>query len=252
MLVERDQLPKGSGVDSLHQERRGGAVTGEGLVGHQVFVVVLAGSLQFGFDVFGAATHHKSLGLGKEVGQENVVVVADGVVREHRRDEITGNEAGALMNQLIECVLSVGSRLTPDDGTGSVVVDGPAVAVNALAVTFHVALLEVGGKAVEVLVVGENGVAFGSVKVVIPDADESHENGDVLREGSGSEVFVHAVGTGQEFFEGVGSDDDGDGKTDGRPQGVAASYPVPKFEHVVGVDAEFFHFFGVGREGHEV
>jgi len=89
---------------------------------------------------------HERLALRKAVGQKNAVVFADGVVRRERREKIDGNDARALMQELIKGVLPVGSRLAPDDGARGVVVDDPTLAVDALAVALHVALLEVRGK----------------------------------------------------------------------------------------------------------
>jgi hypothetical protein len=41
-------------------------------------------------------------------------------------------------------------------------------------------LLEVIGKLVHVLVVGKKGVGLGAIEVVVPDAEESEEDGEVV------------------------------------------------------------------------
>jgi len=41
-------------------------------------------------------------------------------------------------------------------------------------------LLEIVGKLVHVLVVGEKGVGLGAVEVVVPDAQKSEEDGEVV------------------------------------------------------------------------
>lgn len=59
-----------------------------------------------------------------------------------------------LMNQLVERMLSVGAGFSPHDWT-SVEVHSLSGLGHTLAVTFHIALLEIGGKAVQILIVGQ-------------------------------------------------------------------------------------------------
>ena len=54
------------------------------------------------------------------------------------------------MNELIEGVLAVGARLSPNNGAGGVL-NSPPVSGHILAIGFHVTLLEVGCEAVHVL-----------------------------------------------------------------------------------------------------
>ena len=87
---------------------------------------------------------HQGFGLGKEVGEQLLVVIANLVVAVGRGDEVARNHLGALMDQLVEGVLAVRTRFTPKDRAG-LVVHSLAFAVDGLAVGFHVGLLEVGG-----------------------------------------------------------------------------------------------------------
>ena len=57
-------------------------------------------------------------------------------------DEVCGDEASALMDQLIETVLPVSAGLSPED-CACVVVDMCAVKANVLAIGFHGQLLEI-------------------------------------------------------------------------------------------------------------
>ncbi len=82
------------------------------------------------------------------------MVVPERVVAPRRGDEVCRHEAGALVDELIEGVLAVGARLAPDDRPG-LPGDRLAVQVDVLAVALHVALLHVGGEAMEVLVIGQ-------------------------------------------------------------------------------------------------
>ena len=68
----------------------------------------------------------ESLGLRKEVGEEDAVVerVADRVVRRRRRNEVGGDNLRALMHELVERVLAVRARCAPDDRLWRVSVRG--------------------------------------------------------------------------------------------------------------------------------
>ena len=65
-------------------------------------------------------------------------------------------------------------------------------------------------------------------------------------------VLVRLVGAGEQLFEPVHADGDGDRQADGRPQRVAPADPVPELEHVGGVDPERGHRLGIGGQGGEV
>ena len=46
------------------------------------------------------------------------MVIADRVLALGRGQEIAGNQLGPLMDELVEGMLAVGARLSPDDGAG--------------------------------------------------------------------------------------------------------------------------------------
>ncbi len=178
-------------------------------------------------------------------------MVADLVVAVCRGDEVARNHLGALVDELVEGVLAVRARFTPEDRAG-LVVHALGIAVNGLAVGFHVGLLEVGGEAVQVLVVREHRVAGSAEEVVVPNADEGEDHRHVLVGRGGLEMLIHLVGALVELHVVLEADAERDGEADGRPQGVAATHPVPEFEHVRGVDTEGGDGLGVGGERHEV
>src|SRR3954447_2321440 len=97
---------------------------------------------------------------------------AQGVQGLSERDEITGYEPCSLMDQLIEGMLAVGSRLTPVDRPG-VVIHSCAVDRDMLAVALHRQLLEVGGKALQILLIGQHGDGLGAEEVVVPDGEQT-------------------------------------------------------------------------------
>ena len=68
-------------------------------------------------DLFFGLTEGQRLGLSEEVAQENAVVlgVRNRVMRRCGREEVGRDEFCALVNKLVERVLSVGTRSAPDD-----------------------------------------------------------------------------------------------------------------------------------------
>lgn len=148
VLIVDNQSTQSGGCDLVGQDGSGRSVTQEGLVGHKLVGSTL--SLDF---IWGLADH-KSLSLCEEIGGEHllVLVLFDGVVALSSQDEISGNELGALVEELVERVLGVGGWLTKQDGTSGVL-DVVAAAGDGLAVGLHGELLEVGREAVHVLVV---------------------------------------------------------------------------------------------------
>ena len=103
-----------------------------------------------------------------------------------------GNPLRALVDELVEGVLAVRARLAPDDRPGDRL-DRLAVALDALAVALHVALLEVGGEAVHVLVVGQDGDGARAVEIVVPDAEQAERHRQVFLRRRVEEVVVHRV-----------------------------------------------------------
>ena len=215
------------------------------------FFFGLAGGAEFFLSLGESLAVHQSFRLSEEVGEQLLVVIANLVVAVGRGDEVTRNHLGALVDELVEGMLAVRTRFAPENRT-RLVVHALGIAVNGLAVGFHVCLLEVGGEAVEVLVVREHGVAGCAKEVVVPNADEGEDDREVLVSRSGLEMLIHFVSALVELHVVFEADAEADGKTDCRPQRIAAANPVPEFEHVSRVDTEFGNGFGVGGESDEV
>lgn len=119
-------------------------------------------------DILLGLAKRQSLWLSEEVTQQDSVVVGavlvERVVARCGRDEVRGDQLGALMDELVERMLAVGSRSSPQDGSG-LIVDAASILCHEFAVRFHVALLEVVSEFVEVLVVWQEGVGLRACKV---------------------------------------------------------------------------------------
>jgi hypothetical protein len=83
------------------------------------------------------------------------MMITDSIVTIYRRNKITGDHDSALVDQLVKRMLSVCARLAPDYRACQVVHSCP-VSVDTLAITFHITLLKIGGKTVQVLVIWKN------------------------------------------------------------------------------------------------
>src|SRR5690606_17629463 len=82
---------------------------------------------------------HEGLGLGEEVGEQRGMVRAQRVLAARRREEVTRDQLRALVDELVEGVLAVGTGLAPDHRP-RLPRDALAGAGHALAVALHVAL----------------------------------------------------------------------------------------------------------------
>lgn len=163
VLVVDNQSTESRGCDLVSQDGGSRSVAQEGLVRDKVIRRTLC------LNLVGGLADHKSLSLGEEVGckhpehvsqqylYENisnlllVLVIVDRVVALGSHDEISGDELGALVEQLVEGVLGIGSRLT-EQNRASGVLDVVATACDGLSVRLHRQLLEISGEPVEILV----------------------------------------------------------------------------------------------------
>src|SRR5258708_26482109 len=95
---------------------------------------------------------------------------AEGVQGLIEADEVARNQLGSLVNELVEGMLTIGTRLSPDNGAG-LVVHFPALQIDMLPIALHIQLLQVGTEASQVMIIGQDGNGFGIKEVVLPDAN---------------------------------------------------------------------------------
>ena len=249
MLVQGNQRAQNTRGQTRRHDGGGGAVTAEDTCVDHVLCGALCTNLFLGL------TESESLRLREEVSQEqfvNVLLAVLGRVdRVSECQEVRGNQAGTLVDQLVESVLAVGAGLAPEHFTGCVVDEG-AVRTNGLTVGLHGQLLQVCGEAVQVLVVGQNRVGLSTQEVHVPNVQQTHQNGYVLSQGSGAEVLIHCVEACEEVSENLRAENDSQGGTDRGVYGVAAANPVPEAESVLGVNAECRNLVQCGGDSHEV
>uniref|UniRef100_A0A2D4N154 Uncharacterized protein n=1 Tax=Micrurus spixii TaxID=129469 RepID=A0A2D4N154_9SAUR len=165
--------------------------------------------------------------------------------------KVTRDHASTLMNQLVEGMLSIGSRFAPHDWS-SIIVHTGALPCDVLPIRLHIPLLKVSSKAVHVLVIGQQRMSFCAVTVDVPDPQHRQQHGDILLQGSRAEVIVHPVGSSKQFLKIVKTNMQSNGKANGRPQRVTSTNPIPELKHVCGVNSEVFDFRPIGREGSEM
>ena len=69
-------------------------------------------------DFIGGAPERQRLGLREHVGDEQVVVVPEGIEAFREAHEVARDQPRALVDQLVEAVLAVRPRLAPVDRAG--------------------------------------------------------------------------------------------------------------------------------------
>ena len=115
VLVERDQLAEHRGRQSVGQDRVRRTVALEDAMRHE------RGGRALGLHLLGGLAERERLGLREDVGQQDVVMPAQRRERVREGDEVARDQPRALMDQLVERVLSVGAGLAPVDRAGLVV-----------------------------------------------------------------------------------------------------------------------------------
>ena len=140
----------------------------------------------------GVATHRQRLGLGQRAGLVHRVEfgVAGGQIGRHQ--EFGGEGFAALVEQLHEGVLGVGTGAAEEHRAGAVA-DGPAIAGRGLAQALHEQLLQVVGQAGQALGVRQHDQAVAVLEVDVPDVDQCGQHGQVLVERRSAEMSVHGA-----------------------------------------------------------
>ena len=162
VLVEGDELAEDFRGEALGKDRIRWAVALEDAMGHEP--IRRAFRLYF----LRRLAECQRLGLGEDVGHEHVMVPAKGVERLAKSDEVARDEPRSLMDQLVEGMLAVGPRLAPIDGAG-IIGDFSAIEGHVFAIALHGQLLQIGRKALEILLVGQHRDGLGAEEVVVPN-----------------------------------------------------------------------------------
>ncbi len=219
VFVKGDQLPQNSRRQERRQQGIARSVAGTGLVG------LARGSKGQGF------------ALGKAVGHQTVVMIGHPVVGAGKRDEIAGDPARSLMEQLKKSVLAWRPRLSPDNRR-RVMIERGAHDPNALAVALHLKLLEIGGEFAESLAVGRDAMGLGIEKAAVPNPQQAQQHGHVRLQGRATKMRVHRVHTPEHFAKGFGAHGQHQRETRRRGQGKTTAHPIPELKAINRVDAE--------------
>src|SRR6266481_3027667 len=142
-------------------------------------------------------------------------------------DEVAGNQLRALVDELVKRMLPVGSGFAPEDGS-RLIIDRSPVKRHMLAVRLHRELLQISRKPLEVLIVGKDADGLRTKKIVVPDSEQTHQNGQVPVERRGAKMFVYRVEAGKHRAEVVRTNRDHRRKTDRRVHRITSSHPVPE------------------------
>src|ERR1700752_2713035 len=103
------------------------------------------------------------------------MVTSKRIQRLSKSNEVARDQPRSLGDELIKRVLSVGTRLAPVDRP-RVIFHGLALARDGLAVAFHHELLQIGGKALQILFIWKNRNRLRAKEIVIPDRQQPHDH----------------------------------------------------------------------------
>src|SRR3984957_20459652 len=103
MLVKCDQLAQSLRCQPIGENRVRRPVAFEDAMWRQPIRCTL------GLDLLQRFSEGERLSLREDVCEENVVMPSDRVERLSKRDEVAGDQSGALMDQLIEGMLAIGA-----------------------------------------------------------------------------------------------------------------------------------------------
>src|SRR4051794_8485618 len=117
------------------------------------------------------------------------MMIALGVEGLAESNEIARNHLRALMQQLIERVLPVRAGLAPINRTRLIRLNRLSVERHALTQTLHRELLEICREALQVLIVRKDRDSLDGKKVVVPDGEQPHQDGQIAIERGRAEML---------------------------------------------------------------
>src|SRR3984957_5112529 len=240
MFVERYQFAQGFWSQAFRQEGIRRTIALEYAVGDQPLWRTL------GFHLLRSLAKSQRFGLRANIGNQHVVMPAKRIESLRKRDEVRRDEPSSLMNQLVERVLTVGSRFAPINWTGLMPHCFP-VERHMLAIALHRQLLQIGREPLQVLFVRQNRYGLRAEEIVVPKRQQTHQHRQVSLEGRGAEVLVHLMETMQQRAKIFRANGDHRGEANGRVHRVASADPVPEFEHVRSIDPELCNFGSICR-----
>ena len=251
MLVDGQKLPNRKGIQTGHEHRTGGAVALKDLVRTKGLIDTL------GDKILQRLAIRQSIGLREEVGHELIVVGNRLSVHVNRCLTLAEtNEIGrydpSLVHELVERMLSVGAGLSKVDLTG-LEGQGRAIDRHALAVGFHIDLLDVSREALQGLRVRQKGAGGISHERGVPNTQQTEQDGNVLSQRSIEEMLVHIMGTVQEGTHHLirVAQTKGD-QSDGTAHRETSADPIPESKDVGLVDTERGGLVNGGTDGTNV
>lgn len=178
MLIDGKQLSTGEWSQFSEQHRKRWPVSWEELMWHK-----LSRHL-FGLQLIIVKSFSKCIWLREEITHQFFVVgnwffiYINWFLALTESDELTRNHS-ALVKQLVEAVLTIGSRLSEvDDST--VIVQGVSIQIDSLSVAFHIQLLNMWHELAQSLGVRQDGSCIVAGNTGIVESNQSHQHWQVL------------------------------------------------------------------------
>ena len=145
-------------------------------------------------------------------------------------EELARDHPRALVDQLIERVLTVGAGLTPNNRT-AFKRQVSAIHADTFAVTLHLELLEVGRQTRKVVVIGQHSTGCETANLIVPNPNQSQQCRQVFFPLCSAEVGVHRLTTAQERTERIRANGDHQRQANRPPHGITTTDPILEPKH---------------------
>lgn len=249
VFVERDQPTEAVRVEPAMKDRRRRTVARKGPVRRQPvdFPRGLPRPRHFRPRLRLRPPESQRATLRQAIREEKRVMVAERLAWLDGGDELHGDHVGALMQKLEKGMLGVGSRFAPDHRPGRPA-DRLACQRHALAVRFHVELLNIGREPLQPLIVGDERDGGPAHAAPPEEPDQPQKQGQIALRRRGQEMPVHRRRALEERPEPLRPDGDGQRQADRRPDRIASADPVPEAEDAALIDAKLRGPFQIGGD----
>ena len=122
------------------------------------------------------------------------MMITNRVVADSRCNKVAGYHQGSLVNKLVKCMLSVGAGFTPNYRTGGII-HRISVTIGILSITFHIGLLQISRKAMQVLIVREYCFTLCTKKIGVPNTNQCHQYRNIFIKFFVPEMFINCIST---------------------------------------------------------
>ena len=168
--------------------------------------------------------------LRETIRRQHSVLRVVGGARARGEHEFARNDIRSLVQHLKKSVLRVRAGRAPHNRRGRAF-DRRAALPDALAVAFHIELLQIRRQQPQPPIVRQHGASRISAKIAMPHAEQAEQRRQIAANRRGAKMRVQRPRPGQKLLEARAPDGDGDRQPDRAPQRAAPAHPISIFEN---------------------